>query len=128
MSKGRPGIARPNYSPSPSCSPPLGLVPALRPPCGAPCRLPALRPSPPRGDPRGLPLPSPRARSPPPPPSHTFPPLAITTLLRGPPFFPPLLRVSSHRVSRQHFFPPVEGTFPPTPFCLDCSRFLKSRP
>lgn len=70
-----------------------------------------------------LPLPAYR----PPPPSHTFPPLAVTMLLLGPPSFPPSPWVSSHRLSRQDFFPPVEGYlffFPCCPLFFPNSKVL----
>lgn len=83
MSKGRPRAAA-RQAPSPS--PPLGLAPApaRRPEChGLLARPPLLY--------LGLPgacISSFPACSPP-PPSHTFPPLAVTMLLRGPPSFLP---------------------------------------
>lgn len=83
MSKGRPRAAA-RQAPSPS--PPLGLAPATaRPqaPVQSPARPPLLYP----GLPRAC-ISSFLACSPP-PPSHTFPPLAVTMLLRGPPSFLP---------------------------------------
>lgn len=116
MSKGRPGIARPNYSPSPFSFPAIRprsrSLPALRP--GAPCRLRARRPPSLRGHPRGLSLASPRARRPPPPPPHTFPPLAITTLLPARPYSLPGPG-SPPTGSAARIFPACRGHLPPPP-------------
>lgn len=126
MSKGQPRIVRPNYAPSPSLSPAIRprsrSQPALQAPLQPPCTglLFALLGSP---EPSFPPFPDCLL---PPPPSHTFPPLAVTMLLPGPPSFPPSPPVSSHRLSRQDFFPPVEDTFFICSAVLSFSCFLTS--
>lgn len=113
MSKGRPRAAA-RQAPSPS--PPLGLVPAAaRPPARpqAPVQSPARPPLSYLGLPRACISSFPACS--PPPPSHTFPPLAVTMLLRGPPSFLPRRGSPPTDLAARIFSRLSELYLPPTP-------------
>lgn len=119
MSKGRPRAAA-RQAPSPS--PPLGLAPATaRPPAGPSAVAPSAAPLVPRAPPRAC-ISFPACS--PPPPSHTFPPLAVTMLLRGPPSFLPRRGSPPTDVAARIFSRLSELTLPPHPHVSRISNLL----